>query len=340
MTAALVILAASPASADLVRAADGGPAIAVAARLEGDSHQLWRATDGRRFTPVPWPADRWVLDVIVLDDGTMLVANAASGRQGPVIVTRIAAAGRSECVVRDAGAGSDARFVASPRLAGPSSTPAALALVTAEGVYDSHDHGRSFARRAHFPPSHDFYGFYAANATMGPTGRIELIWPTFSTCSSSDDLEAVARHSVRVDGRVESHRLHMDDLALPQAVALGQNGFLYSMHDDERSCSLQAIGGQLQQPLMRVRRDSMCALMLGQNTRHTVAVFNDRVIRLRELTAIQLGRLDDQELAVDVHPDHRGRALVLTDDGRVLRFSAGHVPVVLFDASSDPEAHP
>lgn len=61
---------------------------------------------------------------------------------------------------------------------------------------------------------------------------------------------------------------------------------------------------------------------VDSNDHFTVAVFGGSVVLL-------LGALAESDVAASVTPDARGRALVLFDDGRNVRFGAGETPVVV-----------
>lgn len=319
-------LVAGAASAQ-VRAAPHGEAIAVAERREDGFAIAW-SHDGVRFDPVALGTDRWVLDLFVTDDA-LLVAHSGVPRGEDLTVTRYDASGTTSEVLAGASSMSNAHFVA---------TPAGIALATADTVHLADADGRGFRLLTTFPEGAiDLYAFYAASFASSPSG-LDLLAPVFDTCGSSDGLEELTRWHVDPSGHTSHGRV---PLAGARAAAIGRGAIVYGVVEtyvriaegeegphDTMGCGLAVLhGGDASGRILR--RSATCDFRVGSNDHFTVAVFGGSVVRLRGASAVLLGTLAQSDVAASVTPDARGRALVLFDDGRIVRFATGEAPVIV-----------
>jgi len=306
------VLAPMHAHAQLVAAAADGAGIAFAYRVDTPTRWSWavfHSIDGTRFEQVDTGAN-WVLALHVLDDGTLLMANAVSRSQA-VLITRVRGATRSEAAVPDSSASSDVRFAAYGRR---------IVMLDPAGGFVSRDDGRTFHRFAEWDS--DGYGFHAASYWLGPRGLDALV-PQFNTCSSSDHLEGATRHHAQLSGGVQSRQLGEDTLGA--AIALGRYGATYSADvDDAGLCTLRS-----SRDGAALATTDICQLSVASSARFTVAVFGRSVLRLRDGRAVELHTAPHRR-ALAVYPDSHGRALALTEEHRLMRYSANAPPTELF----------
>lgn len=308
--AACLVSAAAPARADLVRASRGRDHVVVVRE-----NQVWRSLDGAAGELVALPPDSWVLDALPERSGAIWIAINPVEREGPARLGLVVPG--AETVWRDIpdteGAGG---LHLVPRRSG---TPL---LVAASGAWLVL--GRGGARRI-ATWSVDVHGFYAASAWVGPDDGLTVLAPTFNTCQTADRLEALVELRAR-GGRVTSRAWAADRLGYT-APALAADGTIYRWFRDARDvCTLEIASHR-----GSAAAGDPCTVQVRHDGARTVAVFDrDRVVRLERPARrrgppgmIELGRLGPGDRAIDVAPDHRGGALVLLADGRVVRFAGG-----------------
>lgn len=320
----LAILAASTtahATPAMVRASSRGDAIVVARGAPGGGGTLWIAPDGATFTRHALPASRWILDAHVTAVGDVLLASTNVPRGGPIVIGRFVpgAAGPVEVEVAGSEGLSDARFLEGD---------VRLALVTSARAFVSDDGGRSFAPLAEWEA--DVYAFYASSGRVTGDGGVEVLAPTFNTCGSSDILEELTRLSARPRARgVRATPVRFASADFPSAATLMADGGLLTLTRRDGDCVLRA---RTPAGTRVLRRAPACWLLTATNRRFTVALAGAQVLRVAGLSSQVLGVLPNTDAADDVTPDSRGRALVLLDDGRVVRYAARAAPAVLLVA--------
>lgn len=317
------ILAASPtahATPAIVRASSRGAGVAVARGAPGGGGVLWIAEDGVTFTRHELPASRWILDAHVTGAGDVLLASTDVPRGGPIVIGRFAPGAAAPVEVEVAGSEglSDVRFLEGD---------ARLALVTSARAFVSDDGGRSFAALAEWEV--DTYAFYASSGRVTADGGVDVLAPTFNTCGSSDILEELTRLFARPRaGAARARPVRFASADLPSVATLMADGGLLTLVRRGDDCVLRA---RTSAGARDLRRAPECWLLTATNQRFTVALVGARVLRVAGLSSRVLGVLPNTDAADDITPDARGRALVLLDDGRVVRYAARAAPaVVLF----------
>jgi hypothetical protein len=297
-----------------VRASAQGPAIAVFTR-DSNRHRVDFAPDGEHFAQVLEDPNFSIYDVALLADGTLVIAREERSRRSVVRVTRVEAGTRKDVMIQNFATPVNLRFASSGEqvvLAGP------------YAVFRSHDGGRSWASAARWRA--DGYAFYAASMWLRADGDLEILAPVFNTCGSSDLLEDLQRWKLAADGASSRAMLSFEKLETPWTAFLGRHGFLYTTTIDERGCSLRVHADNATQTLETVERGA-CYVAGNDNGRFTVFQFGSRLYRAGGGSLTALG--DGGPGIVDVYPDHRGRALVLYGDGRLLRYGATGAPIVV-----------
>jgi hypothetical protein len=316
----------------IVGAAANGKAIAIAVKqvLPGDVTE-WEILLGREGTPfrrVFLVQGRWLLDMHVLDDGTVLLASAEQRGQ-EIRVRRVEPGAKStETVIAGSDSNSDVFF----KFHGPK-----VVLLTAFRAFLSDNQGRSFQARPKWyrdPPG--MYSFYAASSSLTPQGTLDLLWPAFNTCESADRLEGFQRIRLTRDGSVTHETLSMKSLGEPVKAFMGRYGVIYTArHLSPDTAVLQAHERGRVSVVHRVA--GAARLMGAENGRYVVSIVGSDVLRLNGAKAQKLGTLASTESIFDIYPDDRGRALVLTEKALV-RYSSSEPPVELWkrvDATED-----
>jgi hypothetical protein len=310
VAAACLGAVAAPARADLVRGDPDRDHVVV----ERDN-QVWRSLDGAPREPIALPPGYRVLDALPDRSGATWIAIAPVPRFGPARLGLVVPG--DETVWREIPDTENiGRLHLVPRRGG---TPH---LVASSGAWRALDRGG--ARRI-ATWSVDDYGFYAASARVGPDGAVTLLAPTFNTCQSADRLEALVEVRAR-GGRVTSRDWAAERLGYT-APALTADGTIYRWFRDARDTCTLEIGSHASS----ATDGDACTVLVRHDGVRTVAVVDDdRVVRLGRpgrrpgpSSTIELGHLGPDDVAVDVSPDHRGGALVLLADGRVVRFAGG-----------------
>lgn len=310
LSAALAIAAwlCAPAGAraDLVRAAGDRDHVVVVR-----DNQVRRSLDGGPAETIVLPPDSWVLDALPDRSGAVWIAIGPIPRRGPVRLGR-AVAGIETAWRETAGTDAVGELHLVPRRRGPP------LLVDASGAWRIAGDGVA-SRVASW--SVDGYGFHAASARATPDGGVDVLAPTFDTCGSTDVLEGLVELGAR-GGRVTTRAWAADRLGY-RAPALAADGTIYRWFRDARgACTIERGSAAT-----AASPGEACDVMVRHDGRRTVAVIDGgRVVRLGRAgasRAIELGRLDPADAALDVSPDHRGGAIVLLADGRVIRFRGG-----------------
>ncbi|HTE54426.1 MAG TPA: hypothetical protein VK698_26415, partial [Kofleriaceae bacterium] len=259
------------------------------------------------------PPDSWALDALPDRSGSLWIAIGPVPRQGPARLARVVAG--TEIVWREipgSNAAGDLHLV--PRRRAPPF------IVSASGAWTASPGGGA-TRIATW--SVDGYGFYAATARARADGGLTVLAPTFDTCGSADVLEALVE--LRAGGRRLTTRRWTGRRLGHRTPALAADGSIYRwFRDAGGACTLETASDA-----SSATRGEACDVLVRHNGERTVAVVDDggvvRLVRRKPgaPSRIDLGHLERTEHAVDVTPDHRGGALVLTADGRVVRFSGG-----------------
>lgn len=109
-----------------------------------------------------------------------------------------------------------------------------MAIVDSRRAYVSSDRGRTFRRAGSFETD---YGFYAAGLRMDRRARIDMLVPSFSTCTSADRLEGVRAIRAGGGGRVPLPDFIEEGESMP---LLGPDRVLLVARraDDSNRCSL------------------------------------------------------------------------------------------------------
>ena len=318
LLAVLTPVAVAQATPAFVRASSRSEAIAVGLGASGGGGTVWMAADGLHFVRHEVAAGRWILDVHLTATGEALLATSAVPRGGPILVTRLGSDPPVEREIVGSQGMSDVRFVEGRN--------GRLAIVTSSGAFMSGDEGRTFTPFASWDV--DVYGFYAASARVTPEGGVEVLAPTFNTCSSSDFLEELTHLRARPGGRTRARAVPLVSASFPIVAQLGADGELVTLTRRGDSCVLRVSTEGGARDVRRAVPD--CSLLAQTGLRFTLAVLGERVVRITGLSSSVLGALGSTESARDITPDARGRALVLLDDGRVVRYSARAAPEVVF----------
>ena len=315
---AVGLLAPLPARAEIVAAAERGPGIAFALRVErAGASPEWRvvhAPDGATFADVE-VGDRWVLDLAVLDDGSLLLATAEP-RESLVRVTRALGDARSETAVAGSSGLSDALFV--------SDGGRRLVLVNAQSAWLSADDGRTFARIADL--SEDATWFAAAAARLAGSS-VDLLLPLYDPDATHDVLAGAHRIRVGPGGRVRRRAISLGSAGSVTSIELGHSGVVYTAARARGGCALRT---GARGSVVRFAREQQlgCMLVVGRSARRTIAVLGDTVLRLRGPSAVAVGIVSSA--VHDVAPDGRGRALVLTTAPSLVRYERGRPPALLW----------
>lgn len=310
LVASLLASTVATAQPTVVRASPVGPAAVAVVRHRLDA-TLWRWDD--RLAPVATTfTGTWIHDARFGPDGHLWVATSAAPRVGDVSL-RDLDGGRS-IALPDSGSPDGLRLV----FVGPSAR-----VIDPDGVWTVTPAGPSYAP---FTTAGGGYGFYAASTYAFRDGSVSAFVPEFNTCGSSDRLEGLSllRHAHGRTARVSLPIEHLN--ALP---AFGAGGVVYAARSRGSTCVLTAARGDATRDLWS-RPDARCAPLVAHDARFTVAVIEDRVLRLEPDRADDLGGISpDRAEIVDLAVDSRGRALTLDRDGSVWRHAAREVPVRL-----------
>jgi hypothetical protein len=315
LASCLLSFAAGVAYADgFVRAPAHGPGIAVVTYAGGDA-AIDYAADGERFERLAVGRGMGIDDLVVLDDGALLIAHEDPRGRGAAVVVRIVGHAHHEVVLAGLPNASQTHFaVNGPR----------VAVVNAAGAFLSNDGGRTFAPAARWKTM-DGYAFYAASLWLGADGALEALAPGFNTCGSSDLLEDLTRVRMDPDGAVTRAALSFEKLADPSSAWLGPYGYLYTTARGEGTCALRAHAPGMTSVLASVPEDD-CWITGGSNGRFAALALGSRIYRVGA-SAVHLG--DGDARISDITPDSHGRALVLYADGRVVRYARRAAPVVV-----------
>lgn len=173
------------------------------------------------------------------------------------------------------------------------------------------------AEEAESTPLLEAYGFARASVRIGARASFEILSPIFDTCGPTDPLEALTH--VRVDRAghvsVSEPRITWGDGSRVAHAFLGPTGERYDLEStSEATCRVRTHEGTPLQTFGPCGR-----FVVGSSSRHTVVLNGVRVLRLRGAHAVSLGEVPPQVDAVDIRPDSRGRALVLSMDGALYR---------------------
>jgi hypothetical protein len=322
----MLVLGSSANAGGFVRAAPHEPAIALATWDEHDilSSTIDLALDGLHFQRAVHLEARQLLDMQVLDDGTLLVF-AIDSKRGSNVVIRVAGGKVTETTI------SLSPLSRGENLAGVASNGREVVLIGQSGVLRSWDGGRTFARLGTWPADVD--EFERLSAWLSSDGALDVLALGYNTCGSTDRLESIQRLHMAPDGMASRASLDFETLADPADAYLARYGIVFSSKGDYSSegdgrlrCKLRMHANHRVRTVDR-QNHGFCDVYGRDNGRFTLIVFGDHIFRVGGAAPVLLAM--PAEPVESFYPDHRGRALVLLKDGRLIRCGRRTPPVTL-----------
>ena len=289
----------------------------------GNASAVWLASSPGAPNVLPQAKAYWVLDALIDDAHKLWLAVAPKAREEAVHIWHIDGEKKRDIVIADSSATSEAKLL---------KRDGAIYLATSEGLWSIE--GTGAKKRNTWAPNN--YAFYAA--TLSATrGGFMLLAPGFNTCGSSDLLEELWQYEPEADGKMARRAIPMPPM---NSAWLGADGVRYAT-DCEKDVGLIArhTSGK-NWPIIHREPAPNCLHHLEQNGRFTIAMFGKSLVRVHEGRAERIGVADKSPAKIEAfYPDARGRAVVLHEDGAIVRYSSQKPSEVLAHLTANREAN-
>lgn len=281
---------------------------------------LGRAGETQAPVKIPLPRSSWIVDALIDDARRLWLALGANGREGAVQMFRWEGQKGETFEVGGTTASS------SDHLLGAGGTvyladPAGLWSVSGQQPKKIHTWDVTFN------------GFYAASLSRAASGW-QLLVPDFNTCTSSDILEQLWLFEPGPTSRMEHRAIPLPTGAMGRAW-FGADGRQYGVGCDGDVGVLGHHGAGRSWPVLHREPAPNCRYDLQQNGRFTIVAFGLSLVRVDHGRVERLGVVDQPAVGgasrgiEAFYPDWRGRAVVLRDDGSIVRHSSKQPPEVI-----------